>query len=60
MYGQALVTSESEEHFGNFGKVIQILVHFKVWTGWCSLWKLGVFSSRYWLLLIIPCMADKV
>jgi len=30
MYGQALVNSESEEHFGNFDKVIQIVVHFKV------------------------------
>jgi hypothetical protein len=60
MYGQTLVTSESEEHFGNFDKVTKILIHLKVWAGWCSLWNLDVFSSRYWLLLIIPCVNDKV
>ena len=60
MYGQAFVTSGSLEYFGNFDKVINILVHFKVWTGWCRLWKLDVFSSRYWLLLILPRVTGKV
>ena len=60
MYGQVLVTSESEENFGNFDKVTKMLIHFNVRTGWCSLWELDVLSSRYWFLLITPCVTDKV